>query len=112
MKQKTKFQEVLIAALVLIGAAILFVTIVGYFDEGHARTYGSFANYLVQGGVPPLSDYLLWSFIILVLGLPFFVAQGALPGLKKSLATRLVISAVSIPLVLLGVLAMLMTMMT
>ncbi|MGK0391261.1 MAG: hypothetical protein ACI94Y_004023 [Maribacter sp.] len=40
-----------------------FITIIGYFDEGHANIYGSFSNYLASGGYPPLSDYLMWSII-------------------------------------------------
>ena len=41
-------------------ASVMLVTVIGYFDEGHPRIYGSFANYIAQQGWPPLSDYAVW----------------------------------------------------
>lgn len=109
MDIKKHLQEALIVALVLIAVATIFVTIVGYFDEGNPRIYGGFINYLLQGGLPPLSDYLVWGFIFTILGIPVFFAQNALPNPTQTFGKRLAVSAISIPLLLLGVLVMLMT---
>ncbi|WP_420627824.1 hypothetical protein [Candidatus Leptofilum sp.] len=56
-KERSWLAEHSWVVLSLIAVATLFVTAVGYFDEGNHRIYGSFGNYLAKGGVPPLSDY-------------------------------------------------------
>ena len=53
---KSLFNVVLLTAL----ASVILVTVIGYFDEGHPRIYGSFGNYLAHNAIPPRQDYVLW----------------------------------------------------
>lgn len=90
-------KENLLNLLGLVVLSISFVTIIGYFDEGHARIYGSFSNYLAAGGYPPLSDYLLWSIITVIFGGIIFNIISKLAPKPLPLTARLFTTAATIP---------------
>lgn len=89
-------KENIVTLLGLTIFSIFFVTIIGYFDEGHARIYGSFGNYIDQSGYPPLSDYIVWMTITGIVGiLVFNLFSQALKS--TSLLLRIVLTILVIP---------------
>ena len=94
-------------ALALVGVSAVFVTMIGYFDEGNHLIFAGFGDYLAKGGVPPASDYVLWGVIFVVLGVILFHLQSLVPRLQTAFATRLIVSVLAIPALILGLLALL-----
>ena len=87
----------------LLGLLLLttgFITVIGYFDEGHAKIYGNFSNYLASGGYPPLSDYLVWSIMVAISGAILFNIISKQTQRSFPLFTRLLSTALLIPFVM------------
>jgi len=104
MNQTTSLslKEPLYIFFILLIETILLVTLIGSFDEGNLSHYASFIIYLKQGGIPPLSDYMLWSVVNITLGIPaFFVISDAVPG--RSFTTRASLT-LSIPILIFSIL--------
>ncbi len=95
----TKLYQNLLALIAIVLCSIVLITVVGFFDEGHSRIYGTFSNYMSQAAYPPLSDYLLWTFIFVPLGLMTFNLISAISQYKSSLSRRIFLSIFSIPVI-------------
>ena len=95
----------LLAVFSFITTSVVLTTLVGYIDEGNATRYGTFGNYLSEGGMPPLSDYLLWSVLCSVFGLiGYYVLKRLRP--ETSEWTRIGLSVLLIPIFAVGFVAL------
>ena len=104
-----KSSQNLIALFPILLTAIILITIIGYFDEGHYRIYGSFTEYILQGGTPPLSDYIMWCLIFGVIQLGIFNLLSSATNWQRSLAERVILSAISLGGIVLILLVLLFT---
>ncbi len=77
--------------------AILLVSFIGYVDEGNSTLYENFGQYILGKGYPPLSDYLLWIIIGLVVGLPVFNLVSPAHS-KLPYSIRVGIGVISVPI--------------
>ncbi|MBT8230274.1 MAG: hypothetical protein KJO50_08435 [Bacteroidia bacterium] len=102
-----KLRENFITLVFVLLFSILLITIIGYYDEGHHRIYGSFINYLGNSGQPPLSDYILWGIIFGILGMVVFNILEMTSLGKSHLANRIILSMVIITIVVTGSLTLL-----
>ncbi len=108
MKRKGALREAAWTVLALVGMSMIFVTVVGYFDEGNHLIYAGFWDYLTNDGAPPMSDYILWAVIFVALGVTVFQAQGASAKLRDAFVLRLTATVFAIPVLVLGFLLTLM----
>lgn len=106
MALTNKFLQNLISLFAIVLISIILVTVIGYYDEGHAKIYGSMGNYLSAGGYPPFSDYLMWTIIFSVFGLLTFNIISAGKDFKSPLVLRILLSLLSIPLVMFAIVSL------
>jgi len=101
MSVKKGLYENLVLLVSLLIVSSIMVSVIGYFDEGNYRIYGSFSNYLFQGGCPPLSDYVVWYGISAVIGLAVFNILSALGEQTNSFVFRILTTLMTVPAVFL-----------
>ena len=95
-------REPLLMLAILVLETVLLVTLIGTVDEGNMARYGSLIVYLKQGGIPPLSDYILWSVVNVTLGIPaFFVISESVPARSFAMKAALTLF---IPVAVFGIL--------
>ena len=97
MSTSKKLFENLLVIVSLCLMSVIMVTIIGYFDEGHYRVYGSFGNYLTERGYPPINDYLMWSAMSTVIGLVVFNLISARASQNAPFPLRLMTTIMTVP---------------
>ena len=97
-----------VLALAMVVTSTVFVTVIGYFDEGHHLVYAGFVDYLLLGGHPPLSDYLLWTGIFTFWGGLIYLVQGLSASFRERFFFKLSVAVVGVPVFVLSLLLALM----
>ncbi len=104
MKLSREVSKLLTLVGTFVLSSALLVTVVGYFDEGTYRAFDGFWSYLIGSGVPPVSDYILWAIIFIIVGFASFGILNLSGWVRQRFLLHSTLSTLAVPILFFGLL--------